>query len=614
MRIPAALAFLIVLIASPTLLAGRLSTSWDVTHLYNTLEDWEAAKAGIADKVAALQTFKGRLAEGPDTMKSMFDNYFLLSKEMDRLYVYANMVSDLDIRKPGPLGRKQELGQLESEIAAMTSWIDPEILSLSPSTIAEYLAKEPGLAQYQRYLERLEAQRPHILDPEAEEILSLAGMIQGDGSTIGSILRNAEMSWRSVKLSDGTDLKVDVIGYTRGRAKPDRSDRIKTYDAFYGALAQYQQSLATTLANTAKAHYFNSKVRNYENTLESALSRNEVDTAIYKMLVSEVNRALPILHRYLRLRARMLELDDLQYHDLYPQLVGEVEGDYPWDKSVEVVLAAFAPMGNEYVSLLREACQEGWIDVYPADGKRSGAYVTGGAYDVHPYMLLNHRDDYASASTFAHEAGHLLHSALSNESQPHPLANYVIFVAEVASTTQQWLFFRHTLAEAGSRDEKLTILGNFLEMFRLTVFRQTMFAEFERSMHELIENGKPITSESLNQIYLSLLRRYHGHDEGVCNIDEQYQTEWAFIPHFHRNYYVYSYATSFISAAAFHEQIMTGENGGVERYINNLLRAGRSKPPALILKEAGVDMTTVTPFRAAMKAMSEIMDQIEELL
>lgn len=608
------LTILLISLLATQVLAGPLLTKWDVTPLFESPEAWEASKARIPGMVASIQKYKGQLSDSPQTMKSMFEEYFFLLKAMDRLHVYANMVSDLDVRKPGPLGRKQSLRQMDSEVSAKTSWIDPEILAMSPETILGFLTNEPGLAPYQRYLERLEEMRPHVLDPAGEEILSLAGMIQGDGSTIGSVLRNAEMSWRSVTLSDGKELRIDVLGYTRGRARTNREDRVKTYNAFYGALAQYEQSLATTLANTAKAHFFNSKVRHFENTLEAALSSNEVDPNIYRMLVSEVNAALPMLHRYLKLRARMLKIEDLQYHDLYPPLVGEVAGEYPWSRSVEVVLESFAPMGTDYVNHLRRACEEGWIDVYPADGKRSGAYVTGGAYDVHPYMLLNHRDDYASASTFAHEAGHLMHSALSNQSQPYPLADYVIFVAEVASTTQQWLFFRHTLANAQNKEEKLAILGNFLELFRLTVFRQTMFAEFERSMHELIENGKPITSESLNEIYLTLLRRYHGHDSGVCKIDEKYQTEWAFIPHFHRNYYVYSYATSFISAAAFHEQILTGRNGGADRYVNHLLKAGGSKPPTLILKEAGVDMTTVTPFRSAMKAMSQIMDQIEELL
>ena len=606
---------LLILVAGPSdFAAAGLKTQWDLTHLYSDLDAWRSAKAGIESKVAELRAHEGTLARGPEQVRSMFEAYYALTLELDRLVVYANMASDLDIRKPEPLGRKQELAQLLSEVSAETAWMDPELLSLPPGTLATYLESDPGLRPYRRYLERLEKRRPHVLVPEVEEVLSLAGMIQGDGSTIGSILRNAEMSWRTVRLSDDSELKVDVIGYIRGRSSEKREDRIKTYDAFYGALGQYQQSLATTLGNTVKAHFFNSRVRGYEDTLEASLSRNEVDSDIYRMLVQEVNRALPVLHKYLRLRSRMLGIEDLSYHDLYPPLVGKVEGEYPWEKTVEVVLESFAPMGSDYVERLLQACEEGWIDVYPAEGKRSGAYVTGGAYDVHPYMLLNHRNDYASASTFAHEAGHLMHSALSNRTQPYPLSDYVIFVAEVASTTQQWLFFRHTLAQAESKEEKLAILGNFLELFRLTVFRQTMFAEFERSMHELVEDGKPLTSKSLNEIYLKLLRRYHGHDAGICKIDEKYQTEWAFVPHFHRNYYVYTYATSFISAAAFQEQILTGKDGGVERYLSNLLEAGGSQPPAEILKNAGVDMTTVAPFRAAMQAMSEIIEQIEDLL
>ncbi len=601
-------------ISGPAVAAGSLVTDWDLTPLYSSLGAWEAAKTSLPGMVEQLDRYKGRLDEGPTVMKGMFGSYFSLNKEAYRLSVYANLVSDLDIRKPGPLGRKEELGQMFSEISAQTAWVDPEILSLPSETIHRYLQEEPSLGPYKRYLERLEKQRPHILDTEGEEILGLAGMIQGDGNTIGSILRNAEISWDTITLSDGKELRVDVLGYTRGRAVSEREDRVKTYAAFYGKLAQFQQSLATTLANTVKAHYFNSKIRGYEDTLEASLSGSEVDPEIFNMLIREVNNSLPVLHRYLKLRARMLEIQDLQYTDLYPPLVGKVAGEYPWDKCVKTVLAAFSPLGNEYVEHLRKACEKGWIDVYPAEGKRSGAYVAGSAYEVHPYMLLNHQDDYESASTFAHEAGHLMHSALSNKALPFATAFYATFVAEVASTTQQWLFFRYTLANAQSKEEKLAILGNFLESFRTTVFRQTMFAEFERSMHELVEQGKPITSLSLNAIYLDLIRRYHGQSEGICNVDEKFQVEWAFIPHFHYNYYVYSYATSFIAAAAFHEQILTGENGGVNRYVEKLLKAGGSAPPAEILKAAGVDMTTAAPFRAAMVAMDGIMDEIEEIL
>lgn len=594
--------------------AADLATKWNLNDLFPSQEAWVAAKAEVPKMTAQLEAYEGKLGESAANLKAALDIYYSTNKAAARLYTYASQLSDLDIRKPGPLGMEQELRQMFSEISAKTSWLEPEILAMPSEKITEFLKAEPGLTPYRRYFEKLEKQRPHVLDADQERIMSLSGLVRGDGDTIGSILLNAEIPWKTVTLSDGKELRIDVNGYSIGRASSVREDRIKTYDAFYGELASFQQSLATTLAASAKSHLFNSKVRNYGDTLEASLSGSEVDPAVFNMLIEEVNTALPTLHRYLRLRSKMLKIDDLKYYDLYPSLVGSVEEEFPWEKSVNVVLDAFQPMGPEYVKYMREACEKGWIDVYPAEGKRSGAYMAGSAYDVHPFMLLNHRDDYDSASTFAHEAGHMMHSALSNATQPYATSDYATFVAEVASTTQEWLFFKHTLARATSDEEKLAILGNFLETFRTTVFRQTMFAEFERSMHRLVEEGKPITSDSLSEIYLDLLRRYHGHDEGVCEISEQYKVEWAYVPHFHYNYYVYAYATSFIAATAFQEQILEGGNGGVDRYIDNLLKAGDSKPPVDILRDAGVDMTSPEPFRAAMKAMNQIIDQIEEIL
>ena len=604
----------IILIAAIPAHTGELTTDWNLTELYPDMDAWQAARAKVPEMVAELDQYKGTLDQGADKLLAVLEIQSSTTKKAVQLFIYASMTSDLDLREPGPMGMKQQLQQMFTELSAKTAWIDPEILSLDPETIEGYLAAEAGLTPYSRYLERLEKERPHILDAEGEKLLSMAGLLQGDGNTIGSILRNAEIPWPTITLSDGTELRVDTTGYSRGRSSSNREDRIKTYDAFYGELANFQQSLATTLAATVKSHLFNAEVRSYSDTLEASLSGAEIDPAVFNMLVEEVNNSLPTLHRYLELRARMLEIDELAYHDLYPPLVGSVETEYSWERSVNEVLAAFAPMGEDYVDYLRNACENGWIDVYPTEGKRSGAYVTGSAYDVHPYMLPNHRDDYDSASTFAHESGHLMHSAFSNKAQPYPTSSYATFVAEVASTTQEWLFFKHSLGKATTDDEKLAILGNFLESFRTTVFRQTMFAEFEREMHRLMEEGNPITSESLNALYLDILRRYHGHDEGVCTIDEKYAVEWAFIPHFHFNYYVYTYATSFIAGTAFHEQILTGENGGVDRYTDNLLKGGGSRTPVETLKAAGVDMTTSAPFKAAMKAMDEVMDEIEKIL
>jgi oligoendopeptidase F len=331
------------------------------------------------------------------------------------------------------------------------------------------------------------------------------------------------------------------------------------------------------------------------------------------MLVDEVNASLPTLHRYLRLRARMLGLTDLHYHDMYPPLVGEVEEEYSWGRSKRLVTRALAPLGTEYVTRLQRALEARWVDVEPRPGKRAGAYVNDGAYGVHPYMLLNHVGDYSSASTLAHEGGHLMHSWYSQEAQPYPTAGYVTFVAEVASTVNEVLFFEHRLAEAPDDRVRLALLGHLLEGLRTTVFRQTMFAQFELEIHEMAERGEPLTGETLNRLYADLLRRYHGEAAGVMRIDDRYAVEWAFVAHFHYNFYVYQYATSYVAAIALAEGIEQRRPGAVERYLA-FLKAGSSRPPVELLREAGVDMTSPEPIRAAMRLMDDVLDRMEQIL
>lgn len=607
------LGLLLPLAGMTMLRADTDSDRWNLTDLYPDTAAWQQARDGLAGKLAALEPLQGKIGKSPKNLKQALDISFEIQKEGARLWSYASMLSDQDISKPGPQGMKQQLQTQFAEISAKTAWIDPEILELKPSKLEKFLETEPGLRIYARYLEKLEKRRAHTLDKKSEQLLGMVSMLTGDGSTIGSLLRNAEIPWRTVELSDGKELRVDVAGYTKGRSSHNRVDRILSYEAFFGELKDFEQTLATTLASTVKAHVFNSKVRHYDSTLDAALESDEVDPAVYKMLIEEINNSLPSLHRYLKLRARMLGVSDLGYYDLYPSLVPEIDADYTWPKTQQLVLDAFKPLGSDYLERLRGAIDNHWIDVYPRTGKRSGAYVNGSAYDVHPYMLLNHQDDYESASTFAHEAGHMMHSMFSNANQPFPTAFYETFVAEVTSTTNEWLFFRRMLAEAKSDQERLAILGKFLESIRTTVFRQTMFAEFEMAMHKMAEEGKPITAETLDDLYLGLLKKYHGEKEGVCHIDDLYGVEWAFIPHFHYNYYVYTYATSFIAGTAFVDQILSGPEGA-NRYIDKLLKAGSSKPPVQILKDAGVDMTTPEPIRATVRRMNEVMDQIEEIL
>jgi oligoendopeptidase F len=594
-------------------LASDPATEWDLTDIYPDKASWEKAREEISAKVEKMQQFKGKLGEGPETLAKALDLYHDIIKNGYRAYGYASMLSDLDTRKGGPQGMLQAVQTQFAQLSAKTAWIDPEILEIPEDELQKWVETAPELDIYARYIERLQKQRPHTLDAKSEEILGAASLMKGDGGTVGKLMLNAEIPWETIELVDGEELRVDVSGYTKGRASDNRIDRIRTYSAFFGKLQDFQQTIAASVAATIKEHVFTARVRNYENTLDAALHPDEIDPAVYEMLVEEVNAALPTLHRYLELRAQMLGVEDLGYHDLYPSLVGEVDLDFSWDKSKAIVLEAMAPLGEDYVTKLNKALEGGWVDVYPREGKRSGAYMSGAAYDVHPYMLLNHQDDYQSASTFAHEAGHLMHTVYSNAAQPFATADYETFVAEVASITDEWLFFKHMLANVDKDKHKLAILGNFLESLRTTVFRQTMFAEFEREIHKMAEEGKPLTADSMNELYLELLRRYHGHDQGVCEIDKRYAVEWAFIPHFHYDYYVYSYATSFVAATAFARKIEEDPEAA-QVYIENVLEAGSSKPPVEILRSAGVDMTTPQPIRDTVAAMNDIMDQIESIL
>jgi oligoendopeptidase F len=360
-------------------------------------------------------------------------------------------------------------------------------------------------------------------------------------------------------------------------------------------------------------HVFNTQARSYDSSLHASVSGNEVDPAVYRMLIKEINNNLPTLHRYIKLRARIMGIDDLRYHDMYPSLVSKVDADYSWENSKKLVLDALKPLGDEYVKRFGHALESGWVDVYPRKGKRSGAYVTGAAYEVHPYMLLNHTDDYNGTSTLAHEGGHLMHSSFSQEANPYPTSGYAIFVAEVASTVNEVLLQKDLVAKADGDEARLALLGNFLESLRNTVFRQTMFAEFELAIHDKVERGEALTGDNLNELYAEMIRRYHGEAEGVMKIDDLYTVEWAFIPHFHYNFYVYQYATSYVAAIALAEGIMEDRPGARDNYLT-FLKSGGTRPPVDLLKSAGVDMTSPEPIHAAMRLMNEVMDQIDQIL
>jgi len=614
-------ASLLILLAAPAVPASASDEAsmndqahtWDLTDLFPNDEAWEKAKKALEERIPSIEPYRGRLGESAGVMAEAFGLISDITREYARIRTYASLNSDQDTREAGPLGMRQEIGQLGTTLGATVSFVDPEILALDPKVLDGFLAEEPKLAVYRMLLDDLQRRRDHTLGEGEEEVIATASLISGAPSDLYGIFVGADMPYPTVKLSTGEEVRMDQAAYTKHRAAPAREDRIAVFDAFWNRFNDYSRTLGTSLYSGVKRDLFYTKVRNYDTALASALDAANIPTDVYHTLVREVNASLPTLHRYLKLRQRMLGLDEIHYYDIYPPIVKEVEMDFPYEEGVKLMLESLTPLGEEYVKGLAAGIDSRWIDVYPGQGKRSGAYMAGSAYDVHPYMLLNYVDDYNSLSTLAHECGHAMQTWFSNKAQPYPTADYTIFVAEIASTLNEALLSHYLLEKAETDEEKLFLLGSYLDGLRGTFYRQTMFAEFELKIHKLVEQGEALTGDKLSEVYGELLRRYHGHDEGVMTINPLYNVEWAYIRHFYYNFYVYQYSTSFVASTALSQMILNGEEGALERYID-FLKAGSSDYSVELVKKAGVDLTSPEPYRATVKVMNDVMDQIEAIL
>ncbi len=585
---------------------------WNLADIYPDRAAWEQALAGVDARIPDLEGCKGHLADSAARLKECLDGMFDLSKELRRVVSYASMLSDEDTRNAGALEMRQKAGMLRTRFSRAVSFVNPEILAAGEERIRAFLQEEPGLAVYRHYLEDILRGRPHTLGPEAESVIATAGLMSDTPYTVYSILTNADIRWPTVTLADGTEARLDPAGYTRWRAVPLRADRKLVFDTFWSTWKEYERTCGVALYSQLKRDLFYAQVRKYGSCLASALDDDNVPEAVYRTLIRETNANLPTLHRYFRLRARLLGIEDLAYYDIYPPLV-EADLTFPIDEGEQVVLESLAPLGERYVSTVRHGFTHRWMDVFPRPGKRSGAYSSGSVYDVHPFVLMNYNDDYESLSTMAHEWGHAMHSWLANSSQPYPTADYSIFVAEVASTFNEALLLDHMLREASSDEERLFYLGSALEGLRGTFFRQAMFAEFELAIHELVEQGEALSGKRFTEIYGEILRRYHGQDQGVMEIDDAYTVEWAYIPHFYYDFYVYQYATSLAASSLFAQEVLDGTPGAVERYLG-VLEAGGSEYPYELLKRAGVDLASPEPYRALISRMNRIMDRIEAIL
>ncbi len=586
---------------------------WDLTAIYPSDAAWRTAKEKLASELPKLREFQGTLASSASRLAEALETQSHFDKEISRLFVYAAMSSDQDTRVSTYQGMEQEMIQLSSVFGTETAFIEPEILKMDNATIERFLAQEPRLKMFRHYLEDVARRRAHTLSNSEEKLLAASGVMASGPSSVYGIFADADFPYPSVTLHDGKTVKLDKAAFSLYRASLNRDDRQKVMEAFFTALGKYRATFGSMMNSNVQTSIFYAHARHYDNDLVSALDGPNIPVSVYSRLVDGVNRNLPAFHRYLKLRKRMMGLPELHYYDLYAPLVSSVDTKYPVDVAEQNILAALAPLGPEYAAGAKRAFTERWIDMFPSEGKRSGAYSNGGAYDVHPYMLLNYNGKYDDMSTLAHELGHTMHSYFSNKTQPYPLADYPIFVAEVASTFNEALLIDYMLKQIKDDATRLSLLGNYLESIKGTVFRQAQFAEFELRMHEMAEKGQPLTGDTLSKLYTEIVRKYYGHDQGVCIVDDYIANEWAFIPHFYNSFYVFQYATSFTASSALSEKVLAGAPGATERYLK-FISSGKSEYPIDLLKDAGVDMTTDEPLDLTVKKMNRVMDEMEKLL
>jgi oligoendopeptidase F len=587
--------------------------TWDLTKIYPSDDAWRAAKDELVKKLPRIAQFKGTLGQSTQQLRTALDTLFDLNKELSRVYTYASLKSDQDTRVAKYQAMKQEMAQIGTDFSAAASYVEPEILRIDRAKIEAFIKQEPKLAIYSQYLDDILRRQPHTGTEAEEKVIADAGLMADTPGSVFGIFSDADFPYATVTLSDGKPVRLDKPAFNALRASANRADRQKAMETFFDTLGKYKATFGSTLSGKVQKDIFYMRARHYGTTVESALDASNLPVSVYTSLLDGVHANLDSFHRYLRLRKRILGVDQLHYYDLYAPLVSNVKLDYPIEDAQKHVLAAVAPLGPEYVAVMQKAMSERWIDLYPNPGKRAGAYSQGGAYDVHPYMLLNFNGKYDDMSTLAHELGHTMQSYLSNQKQPYATADYPTFVAEVASTFNEALLVEHMLQSIKDDPTRLSLLGNYLEGIKGTVFRQTQFAEFELRAHQMAEKGQPLTGEELDKLYMDITKQYYGHDKGVCIIDDYVGHEWAFIPHFYRNYYVFQYATSFTASAALSEKVLAGDKAATQRYLT-FLSAGGSKYPIQLLKDAGVDMTTPEPLNLTVKKMNRIMDEMEKIL
>lgn len=585
----------------------KVENTWNLADIYATTADYDADLKAMMEECEAFAKNRSNATNSAKNLLQSMDAIESVQKRAYRLVEYAQRLSDQDTGDNKNLERVQILMAQIAKIDEKMAFFDPELIALSEETMNQYYAKEPGLEKYRIYMTEVRRVKEHSLSPELEELLASASQTCDAPEEIYGLFTDADMIFPEIDDEDGKKVRITHGRFVPLQESSDRRVRKDAFEAHYGVYKQYKNALAAMYSAQVKQLMFKAKARKYSSTLEAALDRNHVDTKVYHNLVEAINERMGLMHRYVSLRKKMLGVDELHMYDVYVPLVQDVAVTIPFETAKETVLKALAPLGERYISLLKEGFENRWIDVYENEGKRSGAY-SAGCYGVHPYVLLNYNETLDNQFTLAHEMGHSLHSYFSNEGQEFLDSQYKIFVAEVASTVNEVLLIEYLLKTTTDKKQRIYLLNHYLNSFKSTVYRQTMFAEFEMLTNEMAERGESLNADTLSNTYLELNKKYFGPD---MISDEEIAYEWSRIPHFYYNFYVFQYATGYSAAVAIARRILKEGQSAVDDYMK-FLHSGCTDAPVELLKIAGVDMSTKKPILSALDVFEEILDQIEK--
>lgn len=588
----------------------NVEDTWRLEDIFSTDQAWEREYQEVKAIIPGVSEFQGKLSENAEELYKALQFQDHLLERISKLYTYAHMRYDQDTTNSFFQGFDDRIKNLYSQAASALAYIVPEILSIDEEKVNRFLSEKEELQLYKHALDEINLQRPHVLSAEEEALLAQASEVMNASSNTFGMLNNADLEFPSIKDENGEEVEITHGRYIRFLESKDRRVREDAFKAVYGTYGKYKNTFSSTLSGTVKKDNFNARIRKYNSARHAALAANNIPETVYENLVNTVNDNLHLLHRYVKLRKKVLGLDKLHMYDLFTPLVKDVKMEVSYEEAKDLILKGLAPLGEDYQNVLKEGFENRWVDVYENKGKRSGAYSSG-TYGTNPYILMNWQDNVNNLFTLAHEFGHSVHSYYTRKTQPYPYGSYSIFVAEVASTCNEALLNDYLLKTIDDEQKRLYLLNHFLEGFRGTVFRQTMFAEYEHLIHQKAQNNEALTAESLTKDYYELNKKYFGEEDIV--IDEEIGLEWSRIPHFYYNYYVYQYATGYSAATALSKQILEEGQPAVDRYIE-FLKSGSSDYPIEVLKKAGVDMTSSTPIEEACKVFEEKLNEMESLL